>query len=214
MDFINELFDKLLQGIDNGKYLIIPFKWLYMLHAIIGFILPAGYAYFLYKLFDEDMFKYYMGDATWTKLVGFVFLFVFLAFLILIAYLVYLFWADRCQKIDNEVHVGDKIVAVPLFANYFQCVGDCYGVLIGIVPPMGAMLLYLFFALTGEMYFYSDGNFAKVFLAWVAFTLGCAFIGYIVVLISHFTSERIKLYAQIANDVRDLGDIHRAATMH
>jgi hypothetical protein len=130
----------------------------------------------------------------------------------------YFFWKDRCRKMNQAVRVGDQIVALPLWAHLNQSLGESLGVYIGIVPSIGGILLYIWGLLTGFEYLDLFGNniMQTIFislLALAAFILVNIFIGFVIVLISHFISESIKISAQIANDVRDLGDIHRAATM-
>ena len=46
----------------------------------------------------------------------------------------------------------------------------------------------------------------------VTTTLTFLLIGFVILIIVHFISENIKLRTQMANDLRHLADIHRAAT--
>ena len=88
------------------------------------------------------------------------------------------------------------------------------------IPPMGATLFYLWGVITGfkyiEPYAETDDIIKMLLLGLlilVIFIFICLLLSYIVILIAHFIGESIRVRAQIANDVRDLGDIHRAATL-
>ena len=130
-----------------------------------------------------------------------------------------LFWFHRCKKIDQVVKVGDQIVAIPLFSHFVQSLGEMYGLSVAVVTPVLIIILYLFGVLTGVDALGATGgdNYLLIILLGLLFVIIYSvvsiIVGFLIVLITHFISEIIKLPAQIANDVRDLGDIHRAATM-
>jgi hypothetical protein len=82
------------------------------------------------------------------------------------------------------------------------------------------VLFYVWGIITGFNYINPHGDIGDFFktllvglLALAIFTLLCLFVSYITILIAHYIGESIRVRAQIANDVRDLGDIHRAATL-
>lgn len=207
--------EKLLSWIDNGSFFISPMKWIYMVFAYLSFIPPFILVYFIFELSDEGLFKYMSG---WSKFTAYLFCIIFLAVVVIAAIIMFFFWKDRCKKINQAVRVGDQIVALPLWAHLNQSIGESLGVYIGIVPSIAGILIYIWGLLTGFEYLNMFGNniLQTIFislLALAAFIIANIFIGFVIVLISHFISESIKLSAQIANDVRDLGDIHRAATM-
>ena len=215
MEQINYYLSKLLSWIDNGRFFIDPMKWIYMVFAYLSFVPPIIVFWFFYTLSDEGFFKPMSG---WTKFTAYLFFFVFCIIVVFAAILMYYFWKNRCKKINHAVKVGDQIVALPLWAHWNQSLGESIGVYIGVVPPIAGVLIYLWGLITGFDYlkYFGDNILQTIILSLIVLAVFIAIhilIGFGIVLISHFISESIKLRAQIANDVRDLGDIHRAATM-
>jgi len=200
----------LMRIIDNGKFFIKPQKWVYFLFGILAFVVPLVVTYLIYDSFDD-----FIGplDSGWDKFVGFVGITLFFIYLYLTAFLIFFFWKSRIANIDAHVKVGDNIVAIPLWAHAIKSYGECLGMYIGLLPPVGGALLYLFCLLTGEMDFYHDWLFLIYLLAWILLTVASVYLAWIVISFFRFISECISIRPQIANDVRDLGDIHRAAVM-
>lgn len=208
MPQIKQILSQFLQFIDNGVLLKKPMKWLYLLNAVLPFLIPVGVLVALISNARYDLNADYVG--VWTSVVGYVFILLFVAALFIVAYVNFLFWMNRKQRLDTVVRTGDDIVAIPLLANLVQCVGESHAIFVGLVPPVAAALFYLFGLLTGIDRFYSSGKFAWGLALVALVALGAAAAAYIIVLFSHFIAERLRLLPQIANDVRDMGDIHRA----
>lgn len=212
MEQIKLCMTKLLSWIDSGKFFIHPMRWLYIVFAYLSFVPPIAVLYFIGDV--ADVLDYLGG---WTKISGFLFFFFFVALVVIAALLMFQFWMNRSNKVVRVINEGDQIVAMPTVAHLLQSVGEANGVYACIVPPLGAILFYVWGILTGFKYVsYGDQFFEYFFLGLlvlVLFIAACLIVGYILVILAHFTGESIRVRAQIANDVRDLGDIHRAATM-
>lgn len=216
MGIINVYLSKILSLIDNGKFFIIPMKWIYKLFSILAFVLPLVVLFFIYQLFDSGMLKYAEG---WTKFVAVVFCILFFVTMLGVAYANFLFWQSRCKKIDHIVKVGDQVVAIPLYSNLIQNSGEIWGINVAVVGPVLSLLVYLFTVFTGANAMGmggSDNYFLLIIIGLVTliiYTIISIIIGFLIVLIFRFIAESIRLVAQIANDARDMGDILRAATM-
>ena len=216
MEIINVYLSKLLAWIDNGKFFIIPMKWIYKLLSFLVFILPLVVLFMIYQLFDSGMLKYAEG---WTKFVAVVFSLLFFVAVLAMAYVNFRFWQSRCKKIDQVVKVGDQVVAIPLYSNLIQNAGEIWGIYIAVVGPTYFFLIYLFTVFTGADVMGwggRDNYFLLIIIGlimMILFTALSIIIGFLTVLIFRFIAESIKLVAQIANDARDMGDILRAATM-
>lgn len=200
----------LMRTIDNGSIFIKPQKWVYFLYGILAFVFPILVTIWI---FDEGDVYFRYSEIFWTKFVAIIAIALFIVYMYLIAYLVFLFWKSRIANIDAHVKVGDNIVAMPLFSHLIKSIGECIGVYVGLLPPVGGALFYLFTLLTGEMDFYHDWHFIGYLLLWALMSFLCVLVAWFIVFLFRFFSERITLLPQIANDVRDLGDIHRAAVM-
>lgn len=218
MDQIKLFMSKLLSWIDNGKFFIHPMKWLYVVFAYLSFAQALVVIGIVYN-WVESILRYMEG---WTKFSGYFLFFLFCVLVLVAGLLLYFFWMDRSKKVTRVVNEGDQIVAMPVSAHLLQSFGESYGISIAIVPSLGGVLFYLWSLLTGFTMFspfgsIEFGDFMKYFLGGLlmlaAFIVVCLLIGYCHILLFHFISESIRCRAQIANDVRDLGDIHRAATL-
>lgn len=216
MEFFSKTLGKLLSWIDNGKFFILPMKGIYYLLSVLPFLWLIVLPYLYYQAFDSGMLTY---ANAWTKIVGVLFMIVFYVFVLAVCIFNFYFWFHRCKKIDHVVKVGDQIVAIPLFSHFVQSLGEMYGLSVAVVTPVLIIILYLFGVLTGVDALGATGgdNYLLIILLGLLFVIIYSvvsiIVGFLIVLITHFLSEIIKLPAQIANDVRDLGDIHRAATM-
>ncbi|MBP1540534.1 MAG: hypothetical protein ILA29_09305 [Prevotella sp.] len=210
LTIIKSWMDTLMRIIDNGKFFINPQKWMYLLCGLLAFVIPIVVTFII--IANADNFLSF-GDSAWKKFVGYLGILLYFIYMYLMAYLVYLFWKSRIRNIDAYVKVGDNIVANPLFGHYIKCGGECLGMYIGLMPPVGGVLFYIYLMLTGSRAFYHDGNFLKYLVLFILFMCGCILLAWWVVFFFRFISERITLLPQVANDVRDLGDIHRAAVM-
>ena len=214
MNLINYYLSKLLSWIDNGAFFIRPMKWCYNIFAVLSFIPPILLLLYYYKLADEGMFQYMEG---WTRFSAYFFCFVFFIFVLFASLLMFYFWIHRRKKIDQAVRVGDQVVVFPLTAHFWQSFGESWGIYLGIVPSVGGILFFIWGLVTGFDFFsHYDSHFFRDFLialvVLILFICLNIIIGFVIITFWHFISESIKMRAQVANDVRDLGDIHRAAT--
>ena len=92
------------------------------------------------------MLKYMDG---WNKFVAAILCFLFFVAVIAMAYINFRFWQSRSKKIDHIVKVGDQAVAIPLYSNLLQNIGEIWGINIAVVGPVYVFLIYLFAVLTG-----------------------------------------------------------------
>ena len=217
MNQIKFCMTKFLSLIDSGKFFIHPMRWLYVLFACLSFV-PAFLI--LYVVYDTEISRIFRYADGWEKFSAYFFFIIFIIFVIVTAILMFYYWMNRSHKVAHIVNEGDQIVAMPVWAHFVQSILESWGVYIAIIPPFGTALFYVWGVVTGFKYIapHADaGDIFKTFLigliGWALFTLVCLLVSYIIILIAHFIGESIRVRAQIANDVRDLGDIHRAATL-
>ena len=207
MDFIKEYFYKLLHLIDDKRFLIKPLKWLYYFKGILPYILPLLFIYFF---ISDNPAKYY---STWAKVVSWIFFVLFTVYLFIVAYINMLFWFQRAGILEKVVRPGDDIVAIPLVADNIKNDGESLAIMLSTIVIVGAIMLYVFLMLTGEEEFYKYGNFAYGLLAIIGLIIACAVISYFIILVTHLIAERLRMRAQMCNDLRDVADIHRASAL-
>ena len=213
MDSVKFLFYKLLSWIDNGKFFIKPTKWGYTFIAWLSFLLPVATGILFYLTYDEGIFRGAKGWDLYSLIILFI---VFFIFVCVAAYLNFLFWIHRRTAINSTVKVGDQIVTIPVFAHFVQSWGESVGLLLGLLPSIAVVLIFIWQVLTGfnQMDLFGDylKNLFGGLICIILIVAICCFVGYCHVFLARWMGELMRLRAQIANDVRDLGDIHRAAT--
>ncbi|MBO4612786.1 MAG: hypothetical protein J5671_06410 [Bacteroidaceae bacterium] len=208
---------KFLSLIDSGKFFTRPMRWLYVFFAILSLVPTVVVLYFLYDKGVEGVLGYLSG---WAKFSGYLFCIIFALYVIVAGVLMMYYWMDRGRKVTLIVNEGDQIVAMPVWSHLVQSLMESFGVYICLVPPIGAVLFYVWGLISGFQLVNGSFDFEDyvktlfigiALLALVVFV--CFLLSYIIILIAHYIGESIRVRAQIANDVRDLGDIHRAATI-
>ena len=216
MEQIKSCMTMLLSLIDSGKFFTRPMRWLYVFFAILSFI-PTLFV--LYYMYDEAN-RILMYLDGWAKYSGYLFCILFALFIIVSGLLMFYYWMNRSRKVVKIVNEGDQIVAMPIWAHLVQSLLESWGVYICLVPPMGAVLFYAWGIFSGFQFInghFEFGDYIRTLfvgiIALALFVLACFLLSYITILLAHFVGESIRVRAQIANDVRDLGDIHRAATI-
>lgn len=216
MEFISSLLNRLLSQIDCGKFFIVPMRWLYILLAWINFLAPLALLYYYYQLIDSGILRFVDG---WPKMMGILFCVVFFILVLALAYGNYLFWQNRCAKLDKVVSEGEEMVAIPLISDLVKSLGEIGGINMAVVGPSFVILVYLFAVLTGvdALGWVSGDKYVEIvfkgLLIVALYVVVSIVIGFLIVLLTRFLAEQIRLLVRISNDVRDLGDIHRAATM-
>ena len=217
MEQIKLCMTKFLSLIDSGKFFTRPMRWLYVVFAILSLVPTVLVLYYLYEAGVDGILGHAKG---WVKFSGYLFCIVFALFVIIAGVLMFYYWMDRSRKVTQVVNEGDQIVAMPVWAHLVQSLMESWGVYVCLVPPIGAVLFYVWGLISGFQVVnghFEFGDYVKtLFVGIVAlalFIFVCFLVSYIVILLAHFIGESIRVRAQIANDVRDLGDIHRAATI-
>ena len=217
MNQIKFFMSKFLSLIDSGRFFIHPMRWLYVVFACLSFVPALFILYYMYDTGIDGILRYTEG---WIKFSGYLFCFIYALFVIVTAILMFYYWMNRSHKVAHIVNEGDQIVAMPVWAHMVQSIIESSGVYIAMIPPMGATLFYLWGVITGFKYiepYAETDDIVKMLLLGllilVIFIFICLLLSYIVILLAHYIGESIRVRAQIANDVRDLGDIHRAATL-
>ena len=112
----NKLFtflDPLLGYIDNGRFFREPFRWLYVIFAVLNLLFPIA---ILVKVIDTGFFKFAEGKA--------IFAFI-LIFIILCggAWGSYLLWMNRKNKLKEVIQEDNEFIAIPVVSHLTQTVG-------------------------------------------------------------------------------------------
>lgn len=119
-----------------------------------------------------------------------------------------LYWINRSNSLRSKIQCGNDIVVMPIIADYVQCTFEWFGLTLMIFTPLYAM----YFGIIGQL-FMEFGDYLVGLISCILFSILVIWIGYCITCLGHFFGENIRAISTIANNVRDLGDIHRAATM-
>jgi hypothetical protein len=178
-----------LSYIDSGHFFRQPFRWLYVLLAIVNLLLPI---YLFYAASDNGVFSL---SAKFVIL--FLLLWVIIAFT---GWVSFQLWWDRKDKINTYSTTGDEFIATPVFSHFTQTFGEWLGAYIGIVGFSFAFLTTIFL---GEEGAYLSRSFDLPFLStgWAAVII-TPIIGFLIVVISRFLSEQVRALAAIANNTK------------
>lgn len=218
MNLIKHYLELMLNYIDNGTFFRDPMKLLYVIFGIVGFAAPLVYLYFICDNWD-GLIPHHLD--TWPKMTLTLTYILIFVYLVGISYAHLVFWLHRKDKLHQTVRVGDKIVAIPVYADFIQCAGEAAGIFPALALLGSYIVAFLIGLLNGFKFIdYGVMDFGDyleavvvLIIAFVLLAIACFIIGYLIILVAHVVSEQLRIKAMLANDVRDLGDIHRAAVM-
>lgn len=165
-------------------------------------------------LFIPQVHYFISSQGTWPTIVSYLGVLVLIVYFLVLGFFGFFYWRNRQRDLYATVRVGDKIKAIPVCAHIIRCLGEWNGVYL-FVSTMGAyLILYVLALISGGGDF--EGFLIILFGGLLAIPLLCLIlflISYSIILSAHAISERLLIKAIVANNVSDLGDIHRAAVM-
>lgn len=211
MKLIKQYVDRLLQYIDSGRFFRSPIKVFYILIGVSTF-LPVFLPIVL--LFIPQVHYFISSQGTWPTIVSYLGVLVLIVYFLALGFFGFFYWRNRQRDLYATVRVGDKIKAIPVCAHIIRSLGEWNGIYL-FVSTMGAyLILYVLALISGGGDFV--GFLIILFGGLLVIPLLCLalfLISYPIILSAHAISERLLIRALVANNVSDLGDIHRAAVM-
>lgn len=183
----NKLFtflDPLLGYIDNGRFFREPFRWLYVIFAVLNLLFPIA---ILVKVIDMDFFKFAEGKA--------IFAFI-LVFIILCggAWGSYLLWMNRKNKLKDIIQENNEFIAIPVVSHLTQTIGEWLGIYIGVIGTLCSLIIALFAA--NELQYIMPVSTGIFFLMPI--------YGFLIVVFARLLAELYRALAVIANNTRKL----------
>lgn len=211
MKLIKQYVDRLLEYIDSGRFFRSPIKVFYILIGVSTFlpvVLPIA------LLFIPQVNDFISSLGGWPTVVSYLGVLVLIVYFLALGFFGFYYWRNRQRDLYATVRPGDKIKAIPVCAHIVRCLGEWNGIYL-FVSIMGAyLILYVLALISGGGDFL--GFLIILFGGLLAIPLLCLIlflISYPIILSAHAISERLLIKAIVANNVSDLGDIHRAAVM-
>lgn len=208
---MKQFVDQLLQYIDSGRFFKNPIKLLYILFGIIAFVpvvLPI--MALCSSSFHERIF--YLNS--WTRIVCYVGVALLFVYFLILGFFGFFYWCKRYHDFNSSIRVGDKIKAIPVLAYVVRSLGEWKGIYLFVFTMGASVIVYLCALLSGGGSF---SNFLGILfvglLAIIVLGILLFLLSYLVILAAHTISEKLLIKAIVANNISDLGDIHRAAMM-
>ena len=183
----NKLFtflDPLLGYIDNGRFFREPFRWLYVIFAVLNLLFPIA---ILVKVIDMGFFTFAEGKA--------IFAFI-LVFIILCggAWGSYLLWMNRKNKLKDIIQENNEFIAIPVVSHLTQTIGEWLGIYIGVIGTLCSLIIALFAA--NELQYIMPVSTGIFFLMPI--------YGFLIVVFARLLAELYRALAVIANNTKKL----------
>ncbi|MBQ9704696.1 MAG: hypothetical protein IJV55_00685 [Paludibacteraceae bacterium] len=199
---IKNFINRLMLLADSGKLFKTPFQWLYLLIGASAFAPFGIYLYFWIRYWDRSVDL--LMPNFWGEFVSVFMLILFGYVVLLTGWALFVFWNNRRQNLDSTVETGNRLTAIPLVTDLIQSSGEALSLYIVIIPSAGAALAYIACLLTNGFGFYTEYAFW-----WMTLGVPCVFAaagvaGYLNLLATRYVAERIRVIAQIGNDVHKL----------
>lgn len=181
-----------LSFIDNGNFFRKPFKWVYVISAIIDLLLPL---YILIEMISNRLFS-----IQFKYTITFLLVWVVIAFASWVSFQI---WWDRRTKITFSSE-DEEFVATPVLAHFIQTSGEAAGTWIGIAGCGIALFTSLFLGSQASMMSAQMGIPALGLIlgsGWT-FIFIMPILGFFIVVGARFSAELIKALAAIANNTK------------
>ena len=192
--------DRLVGAIDNGNFFREPAVYIYRILGVLSFVM---WFVFYYVIFDSyPSLERLVKDATVNMIVLILVTIALGAFCMMM-------WINRSNKLRARISKGSELTVLPLVADFIQTLHEC----VGLALMFLATIYGLYLGFVGQLFGPFEIDYFVDLIRFIVCTAVLDLIGYGFVVWGHFLGEQIRALATIANNVRDLGDIHRAATM-
>lgn len=178
------LLDPVLGYIDNGRFFREPFRWLYVIFAVLNLLFPIA---ILVGVIEKKFFQFAEGKS--------IFAFI-LVFIIICAgaWGSYLLWMNRKNKLKEVILEENEFIAIPVVSHLTQTFGEWLGLYIGVIGTLCGLVIALFAA---DELQYVLPNFAGVFFLMPIY-------GFLIVVFARLLAELYRALAVIANNTKKL----------
>lgn len=177
-----------LSYIDNGTFFRQPFKWLYIVFAVLNLLFPL---YILYQAISSQIFSVLPAKF----IVVFIVVFLILA---LAAWISFQLWWDRKDKVIASTAEGDRFIVTPVFSHFIQTLGEWMGIWIAIVGSLLSLIITLVLGEEGSLFSRSMGL-SFISIGYISVIM-MPIYGFLIVVLSRFFAEQFRAITVIANN--------------
>ncbi len=180
-----------LAFLDKGDLFRKPFSWFYVFIGGLNLLIPVTV---LIAAIKNDIFKFPASAI--------VLFLILMVFFIITGWINFQIWWDRKTKVLETSASNDEFVATQAFSHFLQTAGESFGVWIGVIGFVFALLTTLF--MSKDAYLFSRMLPDFLFLKTGLFYIILAPVqGFLIVLFTRFLAEQIRVFASIANNTKN-----------
>ncbi|HMB01198.1 MAG TPA: hypothetical protein VKS21_09450 [Spirochaetota bacterium] len=180
-------FTPVLNTIDNGSFFKNPFKWLYIIFAVLNLLLPL---FVLYTAIDNNVFQ---APARFS--IAFILIWLVMA---AAGWISFQIWWNRKDKVMEASRENAAFIATPVFAHLIQTGGEWLGTWLAIVGSLSSLFLTLILGSNARQLVYAMG--LDILNTGPLFIVLWPILGYILIILSRFISEQARALTTIANN--------------
>lgn len=184
-------FDPVLKYIDTGKFFREPFRWLYAIMAILNLLFPIA---MLVMAIKNDLFRYGGGRF----IAAFILVWIVIAF---VSWIGFQIWWNRREKVYSVTGNNDDFVAIPIFSNFIQTLGEWLGMFVGIGGALFTLIAAIFLnGDTSMLHMFTPGPIASSgsLINIVLYPI----YGFMIVVVARVMAETFRALAAIANNTK------------
>lgn len=185
----NKLFtflDPFLGYIDNGRFFREPFRWLYVIFAVLNILFPIA---LLIKVIDMGLFKYIDGKS----IVAFLLIFIIIC---AGAWGSFLLWMNRKERLKEIIKKDNEFIAIPVVSHLTQTLGEWLGLYIGVIGTLCSLVITVFAA--------NEIRYILPISGTIFFLL--PIYGFLIVVFARLLAELYRALAAIANNTKKIAD--------
>ncbi len=178
-----------LSFIDDGHFYRKPFRWLYILLAVLNLIFPLDV---LYRAFDNRVF-----DSPANYVVAFLIVWLVIAFA---SWLSFQLWWNRKEDVKKISAEGDEYIATPGVSHFIQTFGEWLGTWVGLVGGSVALITTLILGDEGR---YLTRQLDYDFLeSGLLFVVLMPIYGFLIIIGTRYLAEQGRALVAIADNTR------------
>lgn len=208
---MNKYFEAVIHDMDNDITLKKAYQWLYYITGALCLVSPIS---MLYSLLNKgrDLTEL-IKNIPWQATLAIIFLLVWLVATSAVCFLIFKYWKKHGDELKTTIPNGSPYTNTIFVSDYLKCFSYSSTLLYYVPIVVFVVLAFIWCALTNFADFYKDYHFFIGLGIVLLVIVLCALLAIGQVLLFRFLSEHIIMKVNMANDLRDLGDIYRNAAI-
>lgn len=194
MNKLFAFFDPVWKFIDAGSFFREPFRWLYVVIAILNVLFPFVV---IFGAIGSGVFEYLSGGAVFACILVFI-------LMLALGVVSFVLWIDRQKKLKESHSEGNEFIAIPMVSHFIQTLGEWLGIYIGLFGCISSLFFLLFGG--GEMMKLLGGGSLLPFGTGVVMVVVYPILGFLIVVSARLVAELYRAMASIANSAKRISN--------